>query len=66
MLTKYGNEVELQRKIPRVNWLQEELKKTEYNVTVHICEPKLSAVFGKSDEGRSSEDLMRCLDGSSH
>jgi len=50
--------------MPRVNWLQEELRKTEYDVTVHICEPEPSAVFGKSDEGRSSEDLMRCLDGS--
>ena len=59
MFTKYSKEVEFQREIPRVNWLQEELKKTEYDVIIHICEPELSAVFGKSDEGRSSNDLMR-------
>ena len=33
-------------------------------MTVHICEAELSVVYGKSDEGRLSEDLMRCLDGS--
>ena len=64
MFTKYGKEVELQREMPRVNWLQKELKKTEYDVNFHICEPKLSAIFGKSDEGISSDDIMRCLDSS--
>ena len=28
IFTKYGKEVELQREMPRVNWLQKELKKT--------------------------------------
>ena len=50
--------------MPRVTWLQEELKKTEYDVIFHICELELNASFGKSDEGISSEDLMKCLDGS--
>ena len=59
IFTKYGKEVELQRDMPRVNFFHEEIKKTKYDVTIHICEPELSAVFGKSDEGRSSNDLMR-------